>query len=134
MTTTSSTGGWLASLEKASSGQRHELWDLPTELKDPFANLVSRLQATLKAYRFSTEARSLIEWAMIQTGLDDPLSKYTRSDMEQAFPRFARNRDQHLKELVRQMKRRGQHAELKQVVNQTQMPAARSALDKAVRA
>jgi len=133
MTSTRTSGGWLSELEKASTGQRHELWDLPAEMKDPFASLGSRLKATLKTYRFSTEARSLIEWAVIQTGLDDPLSKYTRSELEQAFPRFARDRDLHLKDLVKQMKRKGLHAELKEIVNKTQLPPARSALDKAVR-
>lgn len=131
--TTSTSGGWLASLEKSATGQGHELWSLPHDLTDPFASLIDRLKATLKTYHFSTEPRSLMEWATVQTGLDDPLSKYTRSELEQAFPRFARDRDQHLKDLVRQLKRKGLHVELKQVVNKTQMPAARSALDKAVR-
>ena len=131
--TTSTSGGWLDSLEKSSTGPGHELWTLPHELTDPFASLVDRLKATVQTYRFSTEPRSLLEWATIQTGLDDPLSKYSRSELEHAFPRFARDRDQHVKDLVRQLKRKGMHAELKQVVNKTQLPAARSALDKAVR-
>jgi len=130
------TGGWLAELESRANGgkQSHELWDLPEELSDPFLSDEARLKATLETYRYSTEPRSLIEWAQRQTGLEDPLTKYTRTDMEQAFPRFARDRDNHLKDLVRQLKRAGRQNMVEQVRNKCQIPAAVSAVDKALRA
>lgn len=132
----SNNGGWLAELESRANGgkQSHELWDLPEALSDPFLSDEQRLNATLETYRFSTAARSLIEWAQKQTGLDDPLTKYTRTDLEQAFPRFARDRDLHLKEMVRTLKRGGKLRMIEQVRNRCQIPAAVSAIDKALRA
>jgi len=128
-----SNGGWLAELERGSGPQTHELWDLPDTLTDPFRSNAERLEAVLSTYRFSTEPRSLIEWAQQQTGLEDPLSKYPRVELEQAFPRFARDRDNFLKDLVRQMKRGGEEQELRRVQNKTQHPPARSAIDRAIR-
>ncbi len=132
--TTSSGKGWLDRLEKANSGSKHELWDLPHDMTDPFASLGQRLTATLNSFRFSTEARALIDWAVAQTGLDDPLSKYTRHELEQAFPRFARDRNNHLHDLVRQLKRRNERRLLDQIRSKTRVPAARAALDKAIKA
>ena len=127
----SSDSGWLAALDK-SSANSHELWDLPDDLTNPFASLADRLKATLQTYKFSTEPRALMDWAVGQTGLDDPLSKYTRHELEQAFPRFARDRDQHLRDLVRQLKRNDDRATLKDC-GRGLFPAAQSALDKAIR-
>lgn len=126
-------GGWLSQLEQATGNGSHELWELPEAMTDPFAPVGRRLQATLESYRFDTSARSLIDWAVVQTGLDDPLSKYTRHELEQAFPRFARDRDQHLNQLVRQIKRSGDQATLQDAMRQAKLPAARSALSKAMR-
>ena len=135
-TTTGSTTtrrGWLDELEQATRNASHELWELPEAMTDPFASARGRLQATLDSYRFSTEARSLIDWAVMQTGLEDPLSKYTRQELEQAFPRFARDRDQHLKALVFQLKRGGQSALLAEAQRETRNKDARNALNKAMR-
>lgn len=126
--------GWLSELEQATgNGAKHELWSLPDGMTDPFASLTKRLEATLESYRFDTSARSLIDWAVVQTRLDDPLSKYTRHELEQAFPRFARDRDQHLGQLVKQIKRSGGQAQLEQMLSSTKLPAARNALSKAMR-
>jgi hypothetical protein len=125
--------GWLDQLERASGGSKHELWDLPGPLTDPFEPLHRRLQATLDTYKFSTEPRSLIEWAVVQTGLDDPLTKYTRSELEHAFPRFARDRDEHLRNLVRQIKRKGDQHVLSEALKRTRLPAANNALQRAMR-
>lgn len=126
-------GGWLGALERATGGTKNELWDLPTPMTDPFASLAQRLEATADSYRFSTDPRSLIDWASAQTGLDDPLSKYTRSELEQAFPRFARDRDAHLKNLVWQLKRRGELSVIQGLIRSTRVPAARAALERASR-
>ena len=128
-----SNGGWLAELERANGAQKHELWDLSGPMTDPFADLTQRLEATLDSYKYSTEPRSLIDWAVVQTGLDDPLSKYTRPELEQAFARYARDRDQHLHDLIRQLKRKGQAAVLNQALSRLKLAAARTALQKAMR-
>lgn len=126
-----SAGGWLDSLGEKRNGK--ELYSLPEAMTDPFASLSKRLQATLDSYRFSTEPRSLIDWGVVQTGLNDPLSKYTRHDLEQAFPRFARDRDQHLVELVRQIKRQGKAEVFNEVLQATSNATARNALQRAMR-
>lgn len=131
--TSSSEVGWLTKLEKATGNRSDELWELPEAMTDPFTSLARRLEATLESYRFNTTARSLIDWAVVQTGLDDPLSKYTRHELEQAFPRFARDRDQHLHSLIRQLKRNGEQHVLSETLQKTQHPGARAALAKALR-
>jgi hypothetical protein len=122
--------GWLDALD--GSTQSNELWDLPEDVSNPFASLGERLKAILQTFRYSTEPRALIDWAVAQTGLNDPLSKYTRHELEQAFPRYARDRDQHLRDLVRQLKRNNEYATLKDA-GRGLFPAAQSALDKAIR-
>jgi len=131
--TGSSNGGWLATLER-STGGNDVLTRLPDRLSDPFESTKNRLIATLDTYRFTTEARSLLDWAIGQTGLDDPLARYTRHDLELAFPRFARDRDLHLKQLVQTIKRQGRMDLLQEVLNETRLPAARQALQRTMRA
>ena len=128
---TSTTAGWLNDLE-GSTG-KNELWDLPDELTNPFASISERLQATLQTYKYSTDPKALFDWAVRQTGLDDPLSKYNRHELEQAFPRFARDRDAHLRDMVRQIKRADGYAILKDA-GKGLFPAGQSALDRAIRA
>lgn len=127
----SSGGGWLAELEAKGDGKKTELNRLPDKLNDPFLNLEQRIEATLETHRFSTEPRSLLDWAVAQTGLDDPMSKYTRHELEQGFEWFARDRDLHLRELVRQAKQEGRLDMVDQVRRRQKLPAAVSALDKA---
>jgi hypothetical protein len=132
---TSGGGGWLAELEKQVGGNGDALTALPSTLSDPFKSDEQRLHATLDIYRFSTEPRSLLEWATAQTGMNDPLTKYTRQELEQAFARFARDRDQHLKQLVFQIKRGTLNGEavLRDAARQARVPAAREALKKAMK-
>ena len=123
-----SDNGWLNDLE----GQTSELWALPDALTDPFASLGQRLKATLETYRYSIDSRALFDWAVRQTGLNDPLSKYNRTELEQAFPRFARDRDLHLRDIVRQLKRSDGFHALKEA-GRGLFPAGQSALDRAMR-
>lgn len=118
---------WLSAFEKTE----HELHRLPDSLSDPFQGTIARIESTLETYRYSTEARSLIEWAIAQTGLNDPMTKYTRHELEQGFERYARDRDLHLKDLVRQMKQQGRLNEVDALRRQLKLPAAVSALDRA---
>ncbi len=129
----SSNGGWLASLERNGAAS-DQLTRLPDRLSDPFESLANRLNATLDTYRYTTEARSLLEWAVAQTGLEDPLTQYTRHDLELAFPRFTRDRDLHLKQLVQTIKRQGKQELLQEALRNTRHNAARQALQRAIRA
>lgn len=128
-----SSGGWLGSLTEQSQ-QDGQLWQLFPTMTDPFQSIGARLQATLESYRFSTDPRSLIEWAIAQTGLEDPLSKFTRHELEQAFARFARDRNLHLRDLVRQLKQQGQSEPLDHARQSAQLPEARQAFLRALKA
>ncbi len=131
---TSTGNGWLGSLGEKQNGE--ELYHLPEAMTDPFASHGRRLQATLDSYRFGTdprEPRLLLDWAVAQTGLNDPLSKYTRHELEQAFPRFARDRDNHLAELCKLIKRSGDSEIIAKAMRETRVPAAKNALQRAVR-
>lgn len=78
---------------------------LPERCRDPFSSAIARLRATLELYRFTQSGGSLVDWAAAQSRLADPLSRFNRHQLEQFFQRFARNRDQHLKTLVLELKR-----------------------------
>jgi len=131
--TTSSTsgggggGGWLSAFEKTE----HELHRLPDALNDPFLSLVERIEATLDTYQFSKDPRVLIDWAIRQTKLNDPMTKYTRHELEVGFDRFARDRDVHLRDLLRQLKQQGRLNEFDSIRRKTKLPAAVSAMDRA---
>lgn len=128
-------GGWLDQLEKEATGAKHELHELPHALTDPFLSDRERLAATLDTFYYSTDPLRLLEWARMQTGLDDPLTRYTRQELEQAFPRFARDRDQHLQAMVRQFKRNNDTQGLRSLADKSRNPrGARSALDRAFNA
>ena len=91
-------GGWLGSISKCKP--EDILIELPEPATDPFSSLKSRLQATLGLYRFGRTAGGLIEWAVAQTGLDDPLGRFNRHELEQYFDNWAVKRDQHLRKLL----------------------------------
>lgn len=130
----SAEGGWLASIAKNARPKGSELWQLPASFSDPFVSDAQRLQTVLDSFRYGLDPRALIEWASAQTGLDDPLTKYTRHDLEQAYQRFARDRELHLREMVRQLKRQGQQALLERALATTRIPEARAALTRAIKA
>ena len=123
-------GGWLTEMESGDRGPHGELYDLPDPCIDPFATPESRLKATLETFRFSKDPRSLIDWAVMQTKLKDPLSKYTRSQLEQAFPRFERDRNQHLWQLVRDFKHRNQLGLVRDIAHDTRIGAAIAHINK----
>lgn len=78
---------------------------LPESTTDPFSTPLARLRATLGLYRFNATGASLLDWAAIQSGLADPLSRFNRHELERFFEGFAVVRDTHLKKLVAETKR-----------------------------
>jgi len=122
-------GGWLDSLQNRT----RDISDLPESFSDPFASLEQRLEATVESFRYRDDARGLIDWAVAQTGLDDPLSEYTRSELEEAFKRFAHKRENHLVELVRQHKQAGREQRIRELASSAERSAWRDALKKALR-
>lgn len=82
-----------------------KLTDVPEPASDPFRSLQNRLEATTNLYRFEPTGKALLDWAAAQTGLSDPLSVFSRTDLEQAFERFRAVRDTHLRSLVHQARK-----------------------------
>jgi len=75
---------------------------LPERVTDPFRSIEQRVELTLELYRFDTSGRSLMDWAVAQTALDDPLSKFNRHELEQFFERWALERDRNLVRLLKE--------------------------------
>lgn len=82
-----------------------KLLELPEAATDPFASRRKRLEATLALYRFSDRGAALLDWAAMQTGLKDPLSRFSRHELEQSFRRFQTSLDQHLRKLLKECRR-----------------------------
>jgi len=125
--------GWLNELENSRRQGPAALAELPDVMTDPFRTEQQRLDATLESYRFTNAPRSLMDWAVMQTGLNDPLSEFTRHELEEGFDRFRRERDQHLKGLVKQIQREGDRSILHAALKQTRYPDAKTALSRAMR-
>ena len=128
--TPSANGGWLASLE-GDTGD--ELGQMPHAATDLFSSLEQRFDATLETFRFSTEPRALIEWATAQTGLEDPLTRYTRHELEEGFQRFEHNRKKHLKELVGELRREAKSDVVNAAVRNARHPGVADAVRRAAR-
>lgn len=73
---------------------------LPDSATDPFLPLAKRLDATVALYRFRGEGGSLLDWAASQTQLSDPLSAFSRHELEEGFAKFRTALDAHLRKLV----------------------------------
>ncbi len=81
------------------------LVSMPEETLDPFNSLEERLARTLSLYRFTDQGGSLLDWAAMQTGLADPLSRILRHELEVHFGTFRRNLERHTKEIGLQLMR-----------------------------
>jgi len=106
--------------------------ELPEPTHDPFSSLQDRLTETLNLFRYTASPASLIDWAAIQSGLADPLTRFTRQKLEQIFPRFERNREEHLKQLLAEARQRP--TENLQLVVKSAPPAAQRAVSKYIKA
>ena len=89
---------WLGSVARKKIEEA--MVSLPLDARDPFIPLSKRLSFTLDLYRFGRSGRSLSDWAVAQSGLDDPLTRFTRHELEQFFDRWAAERDSHLARLL----------------------------------
>lgn len=78
---------------------------IPEKATDPFLPLKSRVKATLDLYRYEETPGRLMDWAAMQTGLKDPLSRFNRHELEQWFLKFRIACDDHLKKVMRDLRR-----------------------------
>ena len=95
--------GWLNQAEAENPVER--MTTLPEVATDPFRTKRARLEATLGLYRFTGGGASLLDWAAMQSGMRDPLSRFNRHELEQYFERFKRALDEHLRKLVYELKK-----------------------------
>jgi len=107
-----------------------KLTTLPESVIDPFIPLAERLATTLGLYRFSDKGGSLLDWAAMQTGLADPLTRILRHELETHFSTFRRALDRHTSELASQLARKDKPA--LQAVAQKAPDAGQHALRRAL--
>lgn len=84
---------------------REIMLKIPQAASDPFATPRSRLAASLSLYKFSEHGGSLLDWAAVQSGLKDPMTRFNRHELEDLFRRWTSVRDEHLKRLVFELKK-----------------------------
>ena len=119
-------GGWLDQIESRDLPAR--MAQLPQAATDPFSTLEARLKATADLYRFSDQGGSLLDWASMQTRLKDPMTRFSRHELEDFFKRFAHNRDEHLRTLLLETKRKDPEA-IARVASKA-IPGARAAMQR----
>jgi hypothetical protein len=61
---------------------------LPEPATDPFRTLEDRLKSSFDLFRFTGSGASLLDWAVMQTRMPDPLSRFSRHELEEHFTRF----------------------------------------------
>jgi hypothetical protein len=116
---------WLAPVAQKKAMQA--MTSLPIAARDPFLSVRDRLKNTLDLYRFD-RAGKLVDWAVAQTRMDDPLSRFTRHELEQYFDRWAAERDSHLARLHEEAKREAGMLEQVDDLLRNAPPAARHVL------
>jgi hypothetical protein len=79
---------------------RRKMTAIPDDAVDPFQTDAARLRSVLGLYRFEPTPGSLIDWAAAQSGLSDPLSHFSRHELEEYFADFRRNLDKALGKAV----------------------------------
>ncbi|MCH2134810.1 MAG: DUF3553 domain-containing protein [Phycisphaerales bacterium] len=84
---------------------------IPEPCRDPFTTLESRIKSTVGLYRFDGGGRGLVDWAVAQTGLSDPLSRFNRHELEEHFSRWTGEREAHLQKLLREAREAGLNVE-----------------------
>ena len=94
--------GWLGEISKRKPEDL--MVALPDAATDPFIPLRRRLQNALGLYRFDG-GQKLIEWAVAQSGLNDPMSRFSRHELEQFFQRWRFALDAQLGKLVQEARR-----------------------------
>lgn len=84
---------------------REQMIKLPDAATDPFSSPLARLKATLATFKFSPQGGSLLDWAAIQSGLADPMSRFNRHELEKFFEAFSIVREQHLRRLLPEVRK-----------------------------
>lgn len=120
-------------LEKSGLNQAVEqklleiMHTIPLACRDPFNTSEHRLRRTLELYKYDMSGRGLMEWAMAQTGMDDPLTRFNRTELESFFTHYSHELNQHLRKLLSEM--REESDTIKRIVAEAP-PRAKRAVEK----
>ncbi|MBA4028930.1 MAG: hypothetical protein C0475_07315 [Planctomyces sp.] len=98
-------GGFGAGLGRPHTVARDVMTRLPDACTDPFSTPASRLAATINLYRYTEHGASLLDWAAAQSGLRDPLTRFSRHELEDLYRRFMVVRDDHMKKVSGEARR-----------------------------
>ncbi len=79
------------------------MMSIPLACRDPFNTPEHRLRRTLNLYKYDTSGKGLMEWATAQTGMDDPLTRFNRTELEDFFKHYKHELNQHLAKLLQEM-------------------------------
>ena len=79
------------------------MFAIPLACRDPFNTAEHRMRRTLELYKYDLSGKGLMNWAMVQTGMDDPLTRFNRTQLEDYFTQFSFLLKQHLSKLVQEM-------------------------------
>ena len=96
-------GGWLGAIDRRKPEEI--MTGLPPAATDPFLSLRRRLENTLALYRFDPAGGKLIDWAIAQSGVEDPMTRFNRNQLEQFWQRWKFELDAHLTRLLGEARR-----------------------------
>lgn len=85
----------LASTNTASA--KEVMLKLPEAATDPFSTPRARLAGSIAMYRYNEHGGSLLDWASVQSGLKDPMTRFSRHELEDLFKRWVMFRDEQLR-------------------------------------
>lgn len=100
------------------------MFAIPHACMDPFNTLEHRMRRTLQLYKYDLSGKGLMEWAMAQTGMDDPLTRFNRTELEDYFKQYSFLLKQHLSKLLYELK--GDKDTLKQLLSEAPESARRA--------
>lgn len=100
------------------------MFNIPLACRDPFNTLDHRLRRTFALYKYDLSGKGLMEWAMAQTGMDDPLTRFNRTELEDYFKQYSFLVKQHLAKLLRELQ--GDQVTLKQLLDEAPEGARRA--------
>jgi len=122
--------GWLDRLAGAGSDQR--LRQLPESVLQVLGTPRQRLAAVLPWYVFDGSPDSLCRWARTLVGAADPLSLWSRDELEAAFSLFCRERDAQVRMLAALLKQQEGVEALREWIAQLE-PELGAAVEQALR-
>ncbi len=98
---------FLAKMREAASGgdPKAAMLKISDDATDPFATPLQRFEATVRLFRFQPTGKSLLDWAAIQSGLADPMSRYNRHELEKFFEQWCIGRDNHLRKVAQELRK-----------------------------